>query len=201
MSQYAQHRFQQFARDVRGDFAEREMRRRQRHPHAAADQHHHHLRCRGALGDEFGVAGKRNTGIIDHALVHRRRHHRPKLSVAAAVDRQRQRAQHVAAVVRIELPCSHRRRERCVQHAQRARIPQRRRLRIELDDRQRQTEQARTRGEQPAVGNGDQRPGARPLSEDHTQVGTDAGGLAGGNGDRRISLLHVGNPSSPAHHF
>jgi hypothetical protein len=42
---------------------------------AAAHEHHHDVVGARLLGEEFGVSGKRDPGVVDHALLHRGGHH------------------------------------------------------------------------------------------------------------------------------
>ena len=44
----------------------------------------------GAIGEEFGMAGKRNAGIVNHAFMHRAGDQRGEFAVQAAVAGARQ---------------------------------------------------------------------------------------------------------------
>ena len=78
------------------------MRGGQSHAHPAADQHHHDLRCAGLLGQKFGVAGKRNTRIVDDALVHGGGRHAGELAALATLQGTAQCGQHIAAICGIQ---------------------------------------------------------------------------------------------------
>ncbi|MCY1229364.1 hypothetical protein D9M72_417280 [compost metagenome] len=94
--------------------AQRQVGGRQRHAQHGvvvrglrAGQHHHHARHAGAVGQVFGVAGKRHAGVVDGALLHRRRDHgriarRGAAMPAAAGDGGIEQRQHVAAVARVQ---------------------------------------------------------------------------------------------------
>ncbi|MNS97900.1 hypothetical protein D3C72_1322490 [compost metagenome] len=84
-----------------------------------AGQHHHHARHAGAVGQVFGMAGEGDAGVVDGALLHRRRDHcgipgRGLAARAAAADGGIEQLQHIGAVARIEPPGLARDRQRDV---------------------------------------------------------------------------------------
>ena len=99
----AQHPLQQLAGDRGAHVVQRQMRRRERDAQTRRRQHHHRMRAAGALGQIFGVARERDAGVVDDALLHRRRDHRIELAGHAAVDGAIEQLQHVARVGAIEL--------------------------------------------------------------------------------------------------
>ena len=171
---------------LRRDILDREVRRRERDAQAAADEHHHHVRQSRARGEKFRVAGERDAGVVDHALVHRRGDHgvetaragsrRPPLRACAARRR---------LLARIELARRHRRRQR---HVDDCDAPGVEGVAARCDRTgSRMPWQARAGAR---VARAARRPrsrrrvlGQRLLREHHAQVGPDAGGLAGGDGD------------------
>ena len=80
----------------------------ERDAQAAADQHHDDLRRARMLGEIFGVAGEGDAGIVDHALLHRRGHHRGELAVQASPHGAVEDGQHIASICWIE-PAGNRR--------------------------------------------------------------------------------------------
>jgi hypothetical protein len=114
--QHPERGFQALAGDGAGDVLQGEVGGGQRNPHAAADQHHHRVLRARALGQELGVAGEGDAGVVDDALLQRRRHHRVEPALAAAVRRHLEGAQHVAAVCGVEPPGNGGARQRRVQH-------------------------------------------------------------------------------------
>ncbi len=66
-----------------------------------AGQHHHDARRSGALGQVFGVAGKRNARVVDDALLHRRCDDCIVFTGHRTADRPIERRQNVMSVTRI----------------------------------------------------------------------------------------------------
>ena len=123
-----------------------------------------------ALGEVFGVAGERDAGVVDHALLHRRGDHGVELAGEAAVDaRGRAARARSGALRRIEL----------------ARRDAGRAQRHVLD-----CAATRARSER-AVADDDHARRAGSAREERAQLGTDAGGLAGGERDDRRALALV----------
>src|SRR5512138_2644376 len=79
------------------------MRRGERDAQSPADEHHDDLAGTAVLRQILGVPGKRHPGIVDHAFLDRRSHHRIVFAAETAADRPIEYRQHVAAVSRIEL--------------------------------------------------------------------------------------------------
>src|SRR3954468_15646585 len=105
------------------------------------------------------MAGERDAGVVDHALLHRRRDHGGVFAFHAAADRAIENRKHVARVRRIELAGRYGTRERHVLDARRA-----------LEKR--------------AIAD-DDNVGLR--REAHAELWTDAGGLAGSKCDAESS--------------
>ena len=84
-------------------------------------QHHDRQRRAGARGDVLGVAGEGDAGLVDQALLHRRGHHGRELAGQAAVHRAIDQLPAPGGALRtLEPPGSAGRRQRLMQHAQRA---------------------------------------------------------------------------------
>ena len=88
----------------------RQVSRRQRHAQALRYQHHHRARASSCALAMYSVCPvNAMPGLIDHALLHRRRDHRVELAGAAAVDRAIQQRKHVTRIGRLSRPASARR--------------------------------------------------------------------------------------------
>ncbi len=185
--QNAQGGLQAVARDGARDLGQREVRRGQGHAQTAADEHHDHARRGGQPGEILGMPGKRNAGIVDRALVHRRGHHRGEAPVQAAGHGAIEQSQHVGTIRGVQRARGHGRGEGQVQHFQlffRGRAG-----RVEFAQAHRQAELRRAHGEQIAIGEDD---GAAAEAAQATQttigprqadVRADSGRLAGGDCD------------------
>ena len=90
------------------------MGRRQRDAQhrLATRKQHHHTGGAGLAGKIFGMPGERHAGIVDHTLVHRRRHHRSEFARNTAGQRGVERRQHVGGVGRVEMASAHSRAQR-----------------------------------------------------------------------------------------
>ena len=120
--QNADHFVEQSGRDGIGHFAQGQVGRRQRHAQTAADEHHHDSLCAAMLGQIFGVAGKRKTGIVDDALVHRRGDDGVIRAVQAAGEGDVEQGQYVGAVTGVEFARRDGSGDRNVVHMQRTRL-------------------------------------------------------------------------------
>ena len=100
--QYAQNLLQLFPGNVPGDIGERQVRGGERYAQAAADQHHDHLLRTRALREKFGMAAKRDAGIVERAFLHRRGHHRVELAGEAAAQRALEDRDDIGAVRGVE---------------------------------------------------------------------------------------------------
>jgi hypothetical protein len=92
------------------------MRGGERDAQAAAHEHHHHVDTARLLGEVFRVAGKRNSRVVDDALLHRRRDHRGIFAGEAAPHRAIEQREDVAAIGGVELSGPRRPGERNVLH-------------------------------------------------------------------------------------
>ena len=106
---------------------ERQMGGCERHAQLACGQHHHGACAVGALREVLGMAAERDAGVVDHALVHRRRDDGVELPGQCGLDGAVEECQYVRRVGRLEPPRHARHRERLVRHAQRAAQRRRRR--------------------------------------------------------------------------
>jgi hypothetical protein len=75
-------------------------------------QHHHREGCAESRGKVFGMAGKRDAGVIDYAFLDRRRYHRGKFSGATTVYCPIDQPQYLQRIARIELARRGRHRKR-----------------------------------------------------------------------------------------
>ena len=92
------HRFNQRPVDGGGNVFKRQVGGGQRHAQAAAGEHHHHLAGAAFFGQVFGVAGKRNAGIVENAFVQRRGHQRGKFARLHALIGAVEQLQHIRRV-------------------------------------------------------------------------------------------------------
>ena len=129
------------------------------------------------------MPGKCNAGIVDDAFVHGCSGHGVKAAAHAAVDRDLERAQHIARVGAIKAARGHRGRQWHIDHRQRAWREGGRRSGCEGQGAPRQPELSRALLKQTGICDHHQIFGLRPLREQHAQVRADAGGFAGGDGD------------------
>ena len=143
------------------------------------------MRRAGALGEIFGVAGERHAGVVDHALLHRRRDDGGELA-AARRPRSRGRAGRARGA---RWPGRAGRRCRARPAARRARCsrPARRRLLRHRTDRERARRcrpswRARSvsSARLPMMTSGQ---GSSRAAESEAEIRADAGGLARGDGD------------------
>jgi hypothetical protein len=181
--QDAQCRFQRLGRDRRRHVLQRQVRRRQRDAQIAAGEHHHHLRRMRLFGKVFGVAGEGNAGIVDHCLVHWRRHHCRELAGLATFERSIEQSKNVRRIDRIELSCDGRHAQRHMDEIEDTRFRQCRRRPLAQTDGG--TELRGTRTHHFPVGQNDEACCEILLREAQAEFGADAGRLARGDGDDR----------------
>ena len=155
-------------RDGIADRAQRQVRGGQRHAQRARGQQHDRVRRMRARREVFGVAGEVHAGVVDDALLHRRRDHGGELATQAAVDGAIQHAQHVARIGGIELAGDAGRAERDVDDFEAAGFA---------------AEQTGALGQQCLAADDHQFGGEAGLFKCQAKVRTDAGGFTGGDGD------------------
>ncbi|MOA22109.1 hypothetical protein D3C78_1426490 [compost metagenome] len=145
----------------------------------------------GQLGEKLGVSGEGDTGLVDHALVHRGGDHPGEVAVDAAVAGAQQGLQHVAGVARVELAGDHCCGQRRVPHVQTA--GRRRSVRPGAGAYRQQgdvqTQQRGAFGQQLTAGDRHQGMRLCRAGQQQAQVGTDAGRLAGRQG-KALRLGH-----------
>ena len=162
-----------------------QVRGGQRHAQTFGGQHHHCKVHLTFLRQKFGVSGKRDAGVIDHALVHGRCHHRGDIALLAGPHGDPQRVEHIGSVRGVQRAGLHWRAQGHRQHAQCAgRRGSGGKGGVEGQNLQRQAQQGGALHEELRVG--DDNPFnavVRVLRQLDAQVGTNAGGFAGGYGD------------------
>ncbi len=87
-----------FASDRARHLAQRQVRGRERHAQVPGHQHHHRMRAAGCRREVFRVTREGDAGIVDDALLHRRRHHRGEAAGDAAFGSGVQQGKHVAGI-------------------------------------------------------------------------------------------------------
>ncbi len=86
----------------RRDILEWQVSGHQRHAQAARGEHHDHLLGMGQLGEKFGMPGKRDPGLVDHAFVNRSGDHAGEVARQTALACAGQGIQHVAGIARLQ---------------------------------------------------------------------------------------------------
>ena len=157
----------------------------QRHAQITGRQHHHHLFGMGQLRKELGMAGKCDATVVDHALVHRRCDHAGEVAVHAALAGSGQGFEHETAIGFIEPAGHYRRFNRRVPDIQTASGGGDIRPCGGCDGNQ-ANGHAQLRGplgKQVTAGNGNQGTGLGLRGEQQAKVRTNAGRLAGCQGE------------------
>ncbi len=103
----AQHGFQAWRRNGRRHTAQRQVGRGQSHPQAGSSEHHYHLLCGAFFRQVFGMAGKGYAGVIDHRLVYRGSDKRLEFAVKTAMDGSVERVQNVARIGGVRFASHH----------------------------------------------------------------------------------------------
>ena len=122
------------------------------------------------------MPGKRNTGIVDHAFMHRRSHHRSKARVHAAGRGTIEQCQYVWAICGIQPASGRSRGKRNMQHFQFA--GRRRAFGVEFTQARAQPELGCTCGEQFAVSENDSATAEAAVRLRKAYVRANTGGLA-----------------------
>ena len=169
-------RGQTFPRDRARHLRQRQMYGRERHAQAGRGQHHHGLRRATCLGEELGMAGEGDAGVVDNALVHRSGDERVELSASAAVNGGFQRFDNIGSVRGLQPPRNHGTGglERLHEYTR-----ARRRAPLPFAGGERQTQKPCTLFQQGGIGDQYQRAVHRALRQLEAQFRPDAGGFAG----------------------
>jgi len=177
---------QALAGDGIGYLAQGQVSSDQRDAQAAGGQHHHHLLGMRQFSEELGMPGEGNAGFVDHALVYRGGDHPGKQTVQAALASALQSIQYIRRIGWIQLSGHGGLGQRGVPDIQLAGSSRllRQCLRVDLMQFDGQAQLCSAIGQQGAAGDGHQDMGLCLTAEQQTQVGTDTGRLAGGQGER-----------------
>ncbi len=165
----------------RRDILEWQVSGHQRHAQAARGEHHDHLLGMGQLGEKFGMPGKRDPGLVDHAFVNRSGDHAGEVARQTALACAGQGIQHVAGIARLQPARFCRRLQGGIPDIQAASGGRRlwpgpRADRQQLDI---QPKQIATRLEQLKAGDGDHCLWLHLTGHEQAEVWTDAGRFAG----------------------
>ncbi|MNM87539.1 hypothetical protein D3C81_997220 [compost metagenome] len=177
--------FQAFRGDGVGYIAQGQVSGHQGHTQAASGQHHHHLRGAGEVGEEFGMAGKGDTALVDHTLVHGRGDHPGKMPIQAALACAGQGFQDKSGIGLVQLASHHRVLQWCIPDIQAAGWSWLVGKRVEADREQidSHTQLRGPLGEQVTAGDGNQGVRLGLRGEQQAQVGTYTGRLTGCEGE------------------
>src|SRR5690606_18016319 len=164
---------------------QRQMGGCQRDPQAFGGEHHHGQIGAAEIGEKLGMAGEGVSRLVDDALVYGARDHRIDLTGDTGVYGYPQGLQHIVSVILFQLACVRRRPQPDGNDVQRVgRVGSGRRVGLKRNQRQRQPQLVGALAEQLRICNDHMLGVWRVLLRQHdADVGPDAGGLAGSDGD------------------
>ena len=181
--QHAQDAVQERRCDRIGHCAQWQVCGGKRDPQPGAGQHHHRVTT-ASCGEKLGVAGEGDPGVVDDSLVHRCGDHRGEPPLQAAVDGADKGVEDIAGVADVQdtwfAGC---RQGYHIDIQPAGRRWHRGGLRADGLQCERQAEPCGALQQQVRVADHHQRYRPCALCDRHTQVGTDSGGLSGGQGE------------------